>query len=127
MTKYKKKLGNWGEELAKEYLRGGQYRLIAAPFRCKLGEIDIIAKEGDIIVFVEVRTRKGSRFGSPLESITQSKQRQMIRVANFYIHFITTEQFKYCRFDVLGIIQKPDLTEPQIIHVKDAFRNDSGV
>jgi len=125
--KDKKSLGNLGEGFAKGYLTRQGYRIVHAPFRCKIGEIDIIALDNDILVFLEVKTRRSNRFGSPLESVTPKKQRQIIKVAQFFLAYTRKPAFKLCRFDVLGIVQEPGHSEPKIIHAKDAFRQDYGL
>lgn len=73
-----------GEEYASKFLIKKGYKIIERNFRERFGEIDIVAKEGDTLVFVEVKTRKSSQFGSPLEAITPWKLRSVIKTAQYY-------------------------------------------
>jgi len=122
--KNKKSLGSLGEGFAKGYLTRKGFKIIMAPFRCKSGEIDIIGKIDDTLVFIEVKTRTGNRYGSPLESITPAKQRQIIRTAEIYLAYFNKDPFKTARFDVIGITQNYGESSPEITHIEDAFRKD---
>lgn len=102
MALKKNELGVKGENLAVRYLKKRGYRIIERNYRIKLGEIDIIAEQGDNLVFIEVKTRSGSSFGSPLESITVQKQKQLSKVALEYICKKKCHQLP-ARFDVVGI------------------------
>jgi hypothetical protein len=73
-AEYKRQLGRRGEDLATAYLRQQGYVILARNWRCPVGEIDIVAREGEILAFVEVRTRRGDRFGTPEESITRQAE-----------------------------------------------------
>lgn len=84
MTRAKVRLGKRGEDLAAEKLAALGYVIIARNYRCAQGEIDLIARQGDTLVFVEVRTRRGPAFGSPEESITARKQAHLIAAAQNY-------------------------------------------
>jgi putative endonuclease len=107
--------GQRGEDRAVEYLRDRGYSVIERNFRCRLGEIDIVARDGDTLVFVEVRTRTDGRCGTALETITPAKQRRIARVAEFYLT-ARRAHGAACRFDVIGI------TGEQVELVRDAFR-----
>ena len=76
--------GILGEKLAKDFLRKRGYRILEANYRCPGGEIDLIAKHKDCLVFVEVRTKRSREFGSPEESITMTKKERLIAVAAHY-------------------------------------------
>jgi putative endonuclease len=78
-------LGAFGERLAAAHLEAKGYRIRARNFRCREGEIDIVAEDGDCLVFVEVRTRRGDAFGSPAESVTLAKERRLLTVARAYL------------------------------------------
>ena len=78
-------LGEMGERWAREYLQDQGYRIRETNFRCRKGEVDIVAQEGDCLVFVEVRTRSGPGFGTPEESVTAAKQHRLAAVALSYI------------------------------------------
>lgn len=81
----RKRLGNAGERLAAEHLRRAGYVVRALNYRCRVGEIDIIAEEGGDMVFVEVKTRRGVAYGLPEEAITSAKQRKLIAAAQTYL------------------------------------------
>jgi putative endonuclease len=85
MTDNRKRLGAFGERVAKGYLQKHGYEIMESNFRCPAGEIDIVARDGDAIVFVEVRTRRGQQFGTPEESITPAKKAKLIELAESYI------------------------------------------
>ena len=76
--------GRLGEKLAKGFLKKRGYRILETNYRCPEGEIDIIAKHKDYLVFVEVRTKTSLKFGSPEESITTAKKRKLITTAYHY-------------------------------------------
>lgn len=81
----RKKLGQRGEELAAAYLEKRGYVVRERNWRCPAGEIDIVAEDGDCLVFVEVRTRRGRKYGTPEESVTPSKQTKLVEVAQTYL------------------------------------------
>ena len=108
-----------GEDVAIEYLNRKQYKIVSKGFRFLRGEIDIIAYDGDTLVFVEVKTRKNSRFAQPEESVTPAKRKQLRRVAQGYLlreHLQDVE----CRFDVLSL-SYDELEGYTIKHITDAF------
>lgn len=109
--------GKRGEDRAASHLRGLGYHIIERNFRCKLGELDIIARARDArtLVFVEVRTRAHGRRGSAIDTVTAPKQRRIARVASYYL-CVRRPAFDRCRFDVIGI------TGDRIEHIEDAFR-----
>jgi putative endonuclease len=78
-------LGAFGERVAAAHLEAKGYRIRARNFRCREGEIDIVAEDGDCLVFVEVRTRHGDALGTPAESVTVAKQRRLLTVAKAYL------------------------------------------
>ena len=102
MTLKKKELGAKGEEIAVRYLKSRGYRIIERNYRIRLGEIDIIAEQGNDLVFIEVKTRSGTHFGSPFDSITIQKQMQLSKVALEYINKQGCNN-RPARFDVVGI------------------------
>lgn len=96
------------------YLEQCGYEILQYNYRCRAGEIDIVAKDGPYLVFCEVKYRSGSRAGSPLEAVDFKKQQVIFRCAQFYL----TEHHMHdvpCRFDVIGI------EGGEITHIKDAF------
>lgn len=126
MSQAGKHFGSLGEHFAKGYFTRLGYKILKAPFRCRMGEIDLIGMDEDTVVFIEVKTRRSKRYGSPLEAIDRNKQRQIIKTARYYLCFIHRRPYRFCRFDVLGIVQGPQGTEPEVIHLKNAFQDDSG-
>lgn len=115
-------LGAWGEAAAAEYLRRKHYKIVAVNFRCRVGEIDLIAENRKNLVFVEVKTRKNADFAEAREFVTAAKQRRIRATAGLYLNWNPT-----ClqpRFDVIEIYA-PAGTEtknPVINHLEDAFQ-----
>lgn len=85
MPDTRRTLGNRGEALAAQYLKSLGYTIRERNWRCPVGELDIIAEKDSVLVFVEVRTRRGDRFGTPEESITSIKQAKLLEVALTYL------------------------------------------
>jgi|DewCreStandDraft_1066081.scaffolds.fasta_scaffold02052_10 putative endonuclease len=85
MTHTRQRLGWRGERLAERYLAGHGLTILERNYRCSAGEADLIAQDGDTLVFVEVRTRRGQDYGSPEESITARKQAHLLAVAQAYL------------------------------------------
>lgn len=113
------KLGKSGEDIAVEYLKIKKYKIVNKGFRFLRGEIDIIAYDGDTLVFIEVKTRKSPRFTQPEESVTPAKRKQLRRVAQGYLlreHIQDVE----CRFDVLSL-SYDELEGYTVKHITDAF------
>jgi putative endonuclease len=81
----RKRLGAWGENVAATYLESQGYDIIARNWRCRSGEIDLIAQAGDLLLFVEVKTRRGRDMGTPEEGLTPAKSRQLITLAEVYL------------------------------------------
>jgi putative endonuclease len=81
----RKKLGQWGEELAAARLEERGYVVHERNWRCPAGEIDIVAEAGRCLVFVEVRTRRGRKYGTPEESVTPAKQAKLVELAQTYL------------------------------------------
>jgi putative endonuclease len=118
MRTKQQKLGTSGENMAVWYLKQNGYKIIKQNYRNRLGEIDIIAREKKTIVFVEVKSRKSIRYGSPKWAVTPKKQRKISMVALYYLK--STQQIDAkARFDVVAITSNRD--EPQIEIVKNAF------
>jgi putative endonuclease len=118
MTQARLKTGRQGEELAAQHLQKKGYVILERNFRCPFGEMDIVARDGDILVFAEVRSRRSEGFGEPLESIRLIKQKKLSRIALCYIQKFHLEGRK-ARFDVLGVKIRPAGHEVEM--VSDAF------
>jgi putative endonuclease len=107
--------GSAAESVAvRELVRMG-YRIIERNFRCFAGELDVVARDGQTLVFVEIRSRRSDRFGSALEAVSRTKQQQVSRVAAAYLE-LRHPKFDTCRFDVVGV------TGDKIEVVQDAWR-----
>ena len=117
MTGLRRRTGIAGEEIAREYLKGQGYRIQQVNYRCRYGEIDIVAWEGSLLVFVEVRTRTGTRFGEAVESITAAKRARLGRLARY---FLTRELGREvaCRVDLVAIDLDTKQGLPRINHLK---------
>jgi len=111
-------LGRTGEEMAEEYLEQHGFKIVRRNFRCRLGEIDLVALHRGVLVFVEVKTRTADHRGSPLESVDARKQMRCMRAATFYLsrHGLHGRE---ARFDVVGVSMRTGT--PVIEHVSNAF------
>lgn len=121
MHSFNKDIGSLGEDIAENYLRQIGYTILQRNFRCRIGEIDLIGKDGNYICFIEVKTRYGSLFGNPCESVTYSKQRKIYKTAELYIMKKKLFKFNF-RFDVIEIILSNDTNTPSVKLIKDAFQ-----
>lgn len=120
-TDNRKTLGNWGERLAGAYLQKQGYAIIESNYRCRYGEIDIVAKDGPVWCFVEVKTRKSDRFGRGFESITAVKRTHITKTAVFFLNQRGLDDAP-ARFDVVSIDFFTE-TEYKIELIKNAFYN----
>lgn len=113
-------IGKQGEQIAREELEAKGYEILVTNFRCKVGEIDIIARDRHIVVFVEVRTITSVRYGPAYNTVTYPKQRQVKRAALFYIskYNLVNTQF---RFDVIGITLNRKTGIYKLDHIENAF------
>jgi len=118
MQNKRQQFGKRSEDLAAWYLKKSGYKILEQNYRTQLGEIDIIAKERQTIVFVEVKSRRSVRYGSPKWSVTHQKQRKISMVALQYLKR-TRQIDTAARFDVVAVISNRD--EPQIEIIKNAF------
>jgi putative endonuclease len=110
--------GAWGEELALHYLTRRGFALIERNYRTRYGELDLILRDGDTLVFAEVKLRRGVAFGDPLEAVTPRKQAAIRALAEQYLSE-REPHFDALRFDVVGILIGRG--QPRIVHVEDAF------
>jgi putative endonuclease len=114
----KQVLGKEGERIAEQYLKRKGYKLVERNYRCAAGEVDLIVLDRRVIVFVEVKTRTGHGFGTPLEAVQPRKQRKMMRAAQFFLSQKKLHQ-RDARFDVVGISWPGQ--EPMVEHIENAF------
>lgn len=122
MTRERLHFGKEGEKAAVKFLKKRGYRIIEKNYRNQSGEIDIIAEQDQVLVFVEVKSRTDSEYGEPLEAVTPHKQKKIAQVARGFLarHHIENRD---CRFDVVGIQGDPNSSKTwEIELVTDAFR-----
>lgn len=113
-------LGLRGEQAAARYLRGHGYRIIARGDRSRPGELDLVARDGSTLVFVEVKTRQSDALGHPADAVDLKKQRRLSRLA------VTWMKRHRCldspaRFDVIAVTWPPEQRRPKIEHFENAF------
>jgi len=119
MSKQRIELGKRGEVLALRYLKRHSYKILEQNYKTRSGEIDIIAKNKDVLAFIEVKTRKSLDYGLPQESVDIHKQRQISKVALEYLAKKNIQDVD-CRFDIVAITWLKN-QKPQIELIKDAF------
>ena len=114
--------GAWGEAVAAEYLRKKRYELVAAGYRCRFGEIDLIVKDRKFLVFVEVKLRKSADFAKALEFVDRRKQDKLRITASLFLSQNPTNLQP--RFDVIEVYAPMgmDTPKPEINHLEDAFQ-----
>lgn len=118
MLNVRQRFGRFGEDLAARHLRTEGYKVLETNYRNRFGEIDIIAKEADTIVFVEVRSRRSSRFGSAKGSVNRAKQKKISRIALGYLKDARKTDAR-ARFDVVAIDSGDN--GPRIELIRNAF------
>ncbi len=111
--------GQEAESAAERYLRHKGYRIVARNLRSSVGELDLVAEDGSVLVFVEVKARRTDAFGGAVHAVHRKKQRKLIQLASQYLarHHIKD---RLCRFDVV-LLQGMDEPAPQIEHIQNAF------
>lgn len=120
MAWWKRQLGDRGERAAARFLRRQGYKILARKQRSRLGELDLVALDGETIVFVEVKTRASTDAGQPAEAVTPAKQQKLTRLALGFLkaHGLLDHSV---RFDVVGLLWPPDQRRPTIEHFRGAF------
>lgn len=117
-------LGAEGERVAKAYLQTKGFRILHENYSTPLGEIDLIAKEGGVVVFVEVKARTSGEFGPPQASVTLAKQRQIVKVARLYLQRERLSETA-CRFDVVAVMfAGGQAGQPNVLLIRDAFSSE---
>ena len=111
----------WGEGIAAAWLRLKGYRIEARNWRCPHGELDLVARDGDTLVFVEVKTRTSRAAGAPEEAVNHAKRRRLVRLAQAYLARLGGEP-PPCRFDVVAV--EGSRLVPRLRHLRAAFRAD---
>jgi putative endonuclease len=117
MTKYKKEIGAWGEDIAADWLAEHGCEVIARNARTPYGEIDIIARQGDITIFVEVKTLTSSAKIFPEDNITPRKQQHMLNSAQ---HYAAEHEVDHWQIDAIAVEGRPG-TEPVITHFENVI------
>ena len=113
--------GRWGEALAAEFLRQKGYRIIAAGWRCRFGELDLVAEQGGFLCFVEVKLRGNERFGAGAEQVDRRKQQRLRTTAELYLQ--QHPSLIQPRFDVVEILAPQGMAtkRPRIRQIENAF------
>ena len=115
--KHNQRIGKWGEDTAAEYLAERGYKIVARNTRTPYGEIDIVARQGDVTIFVEVKARTSNKMGLPEESITARKREHMLAAADYYA---AEHEVDHWQIDVIAIEGKPGIT-PSITYFENAI------
>ncbi len=123
MKENNKKLGSFGEREAARYFRRKGYRIVAANYSCRWGEIDLIVSKAKVLVFVEVKTRQGTGYGTPAEAVGYRKQEKIRTVAEHFL--FSYDEDADIRFDVIEVLAEPSLfggyRVKNINHIEQAF------
>ncbi len=123
MTRTRLNLGRLGERLAQQKLTAGGYAILARNYRCRAGEIDLVARQGETVVFVEVRTRRGIAFGLPEASLTPRKRQHLIAAAQTYLQANQLEQAPW-RIDVVAVELSHQGALLRVDVIENAIRGD---
>lgn len=117
---FNKVFGNLGEILAIKKLKDEGYKILAENYTYGKGEIDIIAEKDDVVVFIEVKYRNSLNYGSPIDSYTRSKAKQIRKIAEAFLYQkeITNKEI---RFDFVGIVPAGDNTKFEVEHIKNVM------
>lgn len=118
MSRGRHLLGQRGEALAEAHLTAEGYRVLARNFRCRFGEVDLVADHGGVVVFVEVKTRRGGRAGTGAEAVGPFKRRRLVQAARYFlaVHGLAAAP---CRFDVVSLDVGAAGTRVEVL--RDAF------
>jgi putative endonuclease len=118
MTTGKQRFGDAGEKAAEDVLARDGYRVVARKHRCPRGEVDLVLERGELLVFVEVRTRATALFGRPEETVGAGKQRRIVRAARDFLARWRGPP-RGARFDVVAVLDRPGT--PEVMHIPNAF------
>jgi putative endonuclease len=111
---HRQSLGRRGEDLACAELEKRGYVIVDRRFRTRCGELDIVARDGGVLVFVEVRARSGSMFGTPFESVTWKKRQRLSQMAASYL-FVRRLAGVACRFDVVAVVERQGMQTIELL------------
>ena len=115
----KQELGKCGEKIATKYLKENSYQIVQRNYRCRFGEIDIIAYKDNYLIFVEVKTKQNDKFGSPQAEVNLRKQKKLQQLARYYISQNQDQNIDF-RFDVIGIMYR-GVEDYKLSHLENAF------
>jgi len=118
MSNERQGLGKLGERIAERWLAERGWRVLAKRYRSGHRDLDLIVERGGAVVFVEVKTRRGTEFGHPIEAVNWRKQRELVRSARVWIARFGTSEHTY-RFDVVGVLINGE--EAHVRHIENAF------
>jgi putative endonuclease len=116
--------GQEGEAEAERYLRGKGYRIVARNVRSSLGELDLVAEDGHVLVFIEVKARRTGRFGGAIHAVHRQKQHKLVRLAAQFLaqrHWMD----RSCRFDVV-LLEATETAALRVEHIQNAFEVSAG-
>ena len=119
MSRYRQKFGRWGESVAAKYLQARGYEILDRNVHNQYGEIDLVARHGEIMVFVEVKTRRSTQFGYPEASVTAKKQAHMMNAAQSYLQQHPDSDGNW-RIDVIAVEARSN-EPPEIVHFENAI------
>jgi putative endonuclease len=119
VSEQRRTVGKAGEEAAVQYLLRQGYSILQRNYRCRFGEIDLIARDGGTLAFIEVKTRRSQRFGPAASAVTFEKQRHLIKASQMYMTQMK-KAYELCRFDVVAV--EMDAHGLRIELIKDAFQ-----
>ena len=114
----KKETGNLGENIAEHYLKQKGYIILDKNFQCRQGEIDIIAKDKEEIVFIEVKTRTSNKYGTPSEAVNVIKQKHMLQSIKYYLYIRNLSE-EFVRIDIIEVYIKDNIYK--VNHIKQAI------
>jgi putative endonuclease len=112
-------LGRWGEDLAVRHLEAEGLEMVARNWRCREGELDLVARDSGVLVFVEVKTRTSARFGVPAEAVTPHKAARIRRLSQRWLAEVRPPYAAELRFDVVSVLRTAGL--PEVLHLRGAF------
>lgn len=116
-----KEIGRFGEDAAVKHLKKKGYKIAARNYSCKFGEVDIIACQGDTLIFVEVKTRRSALYGTPAEAVTYNKRQHIVNTAKYYL--MQTEYDGNVRFDVIEVYLTATGKAENVVHIENAITN----
>lgn len=120
MTRFRRALGAWGERTAAAYLTGQGLSIVDRNWRCREGEIDLIAADGDTVVFCEVKTRRGRTFGTGLDAVAGRKAARLRKLAVLWLAAHARDEAAEIRFDVISVTPRPG-ARAEIEHTPGVF------